>query len=233
MSAIKIYPKSLLSLLLSIVIILVSLNFIFFWLESNGIGSFRFNSLFYLNEESNIPTYFSGLNLLLASLISFFISKDHDLSKNTKPRFWKLLAIVFLFLSFDEVAMFHERIYRITLFFTENFGTSLVWYIPYGIFVVIGIIFLFRDFLSLDIKSKKIIAASGIIFISGAIGMEHFSNNCDMFMNIKCSQNILFALASLEESLEMVAICLFNFASVRLLSGKSNYINLKIIKPNI
>ena len=127
--------------------------------------------------------------------------------------------------------MFHERIYRITLFFSENFGTSLVWYIPYGIFVVIGIIFLFRDFLSLDIKSKKIIAASGIIFISGAIGMEHFSNNCDMFMNIKCSQNILFALASLEESLEMIGISLFNYALVRILSGKSEFIYFEINKP--
>lgn len=232
MNKIKIYPKSLLIFLLSNVFVLVSLNFVFFLLESKGIGSYRFNSLFYLNEESNIPTYFSGLNLLLASLLSFLLSKDYDSSKRTNPMFWILLTIVFIFLSFDEVAMFHERIYRITLFFTENFETPLVWYVPYGILTIGGVIFLLKDFLSLDISSKKIIAASGLIFISGAIGMEHFSNNCNAFMDTICSLNLLFVLASLEESLEMIGISLFNFALVRILSGKSKYINLEISKPN-
>ena len=212
--------------------ILVLFNVIFFWLETAGIGSYRFNSLFYLNEESNIPTYFSGLNLLFASIVTFILSQNHDLKVKTSPRFWKLLSLIFLFLSFDEVAMFHERIYRVTVLFAEYFNTPLVWYIPYSFLLGLIILILWKNYMLLETRTRIYIGASALIFVTGAIGMEHISNNCETIFKIECSQHMLFVLSSLEETLEMVGVCIFNFTVLKLLAGKYDHISLQIKQPN-
>jgi len=228
MIEIKFSVRKIFGFMVLCVIFLIFFNLIFFYLESKGIGSFRFNSLFYLNEESNIPTYFSGLNLFFASIITFCLGSRSDMSIKTTPMFWRILSIIFIFLSFDEVAMFHERIYRVTVLFTEYFNTPLVWYIPYSLLTLVVIFFLLKNFLRLDFQSQLYIGLSALIFLTGAIGMEHVSNNCASLLKINCSNFLLFMLSSVEETFEMISICLFNYAGLKLFSGKSNKIFLKI-----
>ena len=50
MVEIKFGVRKIFTLMLTIITLLVIFNLIFFWMETIGIGSFRFNSLFYLNE---------------------------------------------------------------------------------------------------------------------------------------------------------------------------------------
>ena len=228
MVEIKFGVRKIFTLMLTIITLLVIFNLIFFWMETIGIGSFRFNSLFYLNEESNIPTYFSGLNLLFASIITFILSLSNDLKIKTASIFWRLLSFIFLFLSFDEVAMFHERIYRITLLFAEFFNTPLVWFIPYSLLVVVVIIILWKNFILLGLKTKLYMGVSAFIFVTGAIGLEHISNNCESIFKIKCSKYLLFGLSSLEETFEMFSICLFNYTALKLFNGNYDYISLEI-----
>lgn len=228
----KFYSKKILSFMLFIVILILLSNVIFFWLESKGIGSFHFNSLFYVNEESNIPTYFSGLNLLFASIITFILGLRSGIPIKPAPVFWRLLSLLFLFLSFDEVAMFHERIYRVTVLFTEYFNTPLVWYVPYSFFAVVIIIILWKNFMHLDFYTKVYMGASAVIFLTGAIGLEHISNNCDSIFETKCTQFGLFGLSSLEETFEMISICLFNYAALKLFTGNFDYISVQIKRQN-
>ena len=223
-------PRKIIAFILLSIIALAFCNIIFFWLEVIGVGSFRFNSLFYLNEESNIPTYFSGLNLLLASIITYTLSLRRSPYAKASPAFWKLLSIIFLFLSFDEVAMFHERIYRVTVLFTDYFNTPLVWYVPYSLLVAITITSLWQNFTHLDSHTKAYMATSALIFLSGAIGLEHLSNNCDSTLDITCNQLILFGLSSLEETLEMLGVCLFNYAALNLLAEDSEQLIVHISK---
>lgn len=231
MLEIKCNSVKLIGFLIVTIALILFCNVLFFWLETIGVGSFRFNSLFYVNEESNIPTYFSSLNLLLASGISYAISLGRGSALKTTPAFWRLLSIIFLFLSFDEAAMFHERIYRVTVLFTEYFDTPLVWYIPYSLLAIVAIACLWKNFIRLALKVQLYFATSALIFLMGAIGMEHISNNCGSILGINCNQWLLFALTTLEETLEMVGICVFNYASLKILTEQFDYISIQLKIP--
>ena len=230
MIEIKFDAKKILVFMFSCVLILFFFNTIFFWLEIKGFGSFRFNSLFYLNEESNIPTYFSGLNLMFAAILTFILSLNRNNVTSVSTNFWRLLSIIFLFLSFDEVAMFHERIYRLTVLFTEYLNTPLVWYVPYSFLALFVIIILWKNFFRLDFKTKIYMGSSAIMFLMGSIIFEHISNNCESMFQIECGQLTLFWLSSIEEILEMFSICIFNYSVIRIF--EKNFDNLVLHKKN-
>jgi hypothetical protein len=63
-----------------------------------------------LNEEGNVPTYFTSMLLLLASTILALITLIKYKEKNSYKAKWMILAIVFLFLSMEEIAGFHEAV---------------------------------------------------------------------------------------------------------------------------
>ena len=107
--------------------------------------------------------------------------------------------------------MFHERIYPVSLFLLKIFNTPLVWYVPYAFFTLIIFVLLIKPFYNLSFKAKYLIGLSGLIYITGAIGLEHVGNNCEQLKLFDCGQIIINLIISLEEVLEMFAISIFNF----------------------
>jgi len=63
-----------------------------------------------VGEESNLPTWFSSIQLFMIGLVLATIAL-RDIERH-RPETWTLAAVplLFVFLSLDEVAMFHERI---------------------------------------------------------------------------------------------------------------------------
>ena len=61
--------------------------------------------LFDLDEENNIPTWFSSFLLLNNAFILYLIASQEN---TTHKKHWLLLAIGFLILAVDEVAGMHE-----------------------------------------------------------------------------------------------------------------------------
>lgn len=117
-------------------------------------------SFFNLDIESNLPTLYQGLKIILISFISFDL---FFLTKGKNKYFWLFLSFVFLFLGLDEVGQIHENIPTfLNEFFSKSsvqnpydyvnqFGyqstTWLPYYIPFilAFFVIVGI-FLIRFF---------------------------------------------------------------------------------------
>ncbi len=147
--------------------------------------------LFDLDEENNLPTWFSGFLLLNNSLVLFSYSQasgiDHRLH-------WRFLAVGFLVLSIDEVAGLHESFHS---------AIDINWAIPAGILVtLVGLTFI-PLLLSLKRRLAVMYVLSGSMYVCGAIGVELLSEDMD-------SDSLAYGFATAaEESLEMFGAWLF------------------------
>jgi hypothetical protein len=166
----------------------------------------RLDELFHLGKEANIPTWYSATLLLLASLLLFLIAGVKQNLNEMQWVGWFLLATIFLYLSADETALLHERI---AMYISSRFpGSPLMtfgWILP-GI-IAIGIIGLaYVPFLlALPAKTRRLIIASGVIYLGGAIVTEfaaipyEFGKTLDMGFAL---------LVALEELMEMCGVIL-------------------------
>lgn len=147
--------------------------------------------LFDLDEENNLPTWFSGFLLLNCAAVLFL---SQTVAETRLGWHWRLLAIGFLILSIDEVAGLHE---------TFHTSIDFNWAIPAAILVgIVGLAFV-PFLLALPRKLAVWFVVAGAIYVSGAIVVEWFSRDMD-----EDSLAYTFATA-LEESMEMLGAWLF------------------------
>lgn len=146
--------------------------------------------LFDLDEENNIPTWFSSF--LLLNNAFFFYLYARTVPTPTK-RYWLFLAGGLLLLACDEVAGLHE---------TLNTAIDMNWAIPGGILVLVVGIVLIPFLWSLRRGFALLLFLSGALYVSGAIVVELLSEDMD-------SDSSAYALAvALEEGLEMLGALL-------------------------
>ena len=67
-----------------------------------------FIPLFYVDLESNIPTWYSSFALLFAAALLAVITMDKIGKRDKYRRHWGALSLIFLLLSIDEISMIHE-----------------------------------------------------------------------------------------------------------------------------
>lgn len=148
-----------------------------------------FNNLFELEQEANVPTWFSTLLLFSVSLTSFLIYKSDQKTKTDSPwsSFWLIFSIVFCFLSLDEASELHEMI-------SSGFNFEWIWiYAPFGVMFFS----LCAYFLENIYKKKELtdhILGGMIIFALGII----VSEIVDSYVNLGRFETVL------EEGLEML-----------------------------
>ncbi len=147
--------------------------------------------LFDLDEENNLPTWFSSFLLLNNAFFLALVARASEIQDSLQ---WKLMSIGFFILSVDEVAGLHESF---------NSSIEMNWAIP-GAILVAGVAVAFIPFL---LRLRRGLAGrfilSGIIFVSGAIIVELLSEDLD-------SDSLVYMLAvAVEEGLEMLGAWLF------------------------
>jgi len=142
--------------------------------------------LFDLDEENNIPTWFSSFLLLNNAFFLYLYSCQVGLQKRVH---WSLLAAGFLLLALDEVAGLHE---------TFNSSIEMNWAIPGAILVLFVSVIFVPFLLSLPRRLALLFIIAGFLYISGAIIVELLSEDMD-------SDSLAYTFAvALEEGLEMV-----------------------------
>lgn len=68
---------------------------------------------FNLDKESNLPTWFAGFQLILLALASFVCFLEERLQDPRSRRaVWAIVSVIFLYMSFDELTVFHEGVLR-------------------------------------------------------------------------------------------------------------------------
>ncbi|HRO46632.1 hypothetical protein [Agriterribacter sp.] len=213
MSAV-IHSKRYINVLWACLLMVAVLNFGVITLYHNGllgtgIGRKLYN-LLYVDRESNLPSFFNTVLLLIAAALLFITFLLHKQRGNVKIKnYWLLLSLIFLFLSADESISIHE--YLTVILPQLGIGGSgfltFAWILPYALVTLLVGLYFMRFLLSLQKPVRTGFILSGIVYLCGVIGFEMIGGSIAEKQGLN---NITFALvASCEEIFEMAGIILF------------------------
>ena len=162
---------------------------------------------FNLNEEDNLPSLYSGLTLIFSSLLFCLIGLTRRSERESFSWHWLGLSVAFLFVAFDELFYFHERLDTLLRNKFHTHGVFFyAWIVPYSIITIaIGVAYL-RFFLALSKRYRILFFSSAALFFSGAVGVESLGG---AIADTKGVMNFTYiACATVEELLEMLGIAL-------------------------
>jgi hypothetical protein len=193
----------------SFVVVHVVLQIIRFATDNDGL--FGLLNAFSLGSDTSIPAYYSALIVLMCGVLASVIATGTARRSDPDLLHWIGLAAVFLFLSIDEMLAYHEKLAEPTRDALNTSGILFyAWVIPYG---AAGLVFLaaYVPFLRrLPPRTAKLFLLAGIVYVSGAIGLEMVGSN---ILESEGSRNVSFvAFQTIEECLEMTGIIIFIFA---------------------
>lgn len=212
-------PRRVTRYLVIVVLVLASLSllghFALYCLPDFPMRDF-FASKFALNEEQNFPTLYSSLALFCCSVLFWLIARLKLQPNRNDTRYWKGLAIVFVYLSLDELLGLHESFSKPLHKLGVDGVLHNAWVVPGVIAIFIFLMTFYKFFLTLPrfLKRSILIAiclwVGGVIFIETVGGYYKFLNG---------EGNIGYALiTTVEEVMEMLGI-------VVLIHGLLVYIN--------
>jgi len=160
-------------------------------------------------EESNFPTWFSSMLLVIAAYFAYKCS----ITAKTKERgrgMLQLLSLGLLGMSCDEVAMIHENMGEfVNRHFFKIANLKSEWVIllgPIVLFIIIVFVIKMSKYLKDSAKAKKFLVMGAFIYIFGAFILE-------ATLNVICQQEFQFKSLYkieyiLEEFLEMTGVVL-------------------------
>ena len=173
-------------------------------------------SLFDLNGEQNIPSWFSTMNLLNCFLLTLVMALAKKKAGEKFTFQWFVLALIFFFLSFDEAFAIHEELNAPLRSALGLGGVQLIpdytslfyyaWIIPYGIGTsLIGILYI--PFLRHLPRETRIgFLTAGALFVTGALILEAVEG---WIQSAGVHRLIYISFYTVEELMEMGGIILF------------------------
>jgi hypothetical protein len=169
-----------------------------------------FIRMFDINRESNVPTWFSSVELLLGAAGLAWIAHGCRALGRPFARHWGFLALVFAFLSMDEVAMVHDTISGMITARIDTGGVlRYAWVVPYGVAVLaLGACYL-RFFWHLPLRSRALFALAATLYVGGALGFEMISG---WWESHHAGGVASLTLTSIEETGEMLGSATFVYA---------------------
>ena len=192
----------------------------------------------YLGAEASLPAWFSSSVLLACAVMLALIARLARNGDGRRAGYWALLSLVFLFLSADESAQFHEltsTVFAGTMtWLAQQGGAALApfarsapryaWILPgVAVTAVIGLASL-RFLRSLPRRTALLFVAAGTLFVGGAVGFEAVGG---WYSGAYGADNPVFvAVMTVEETLEMVGASLFLYALVAYL--RDTYANISV-----
>jgi hypothetical protein len=186
--------------------------------------------LFDLDTEGNIPTLYSAFAIFFSASLLWVIAQLPRRERDGNRRYWLGLSFLMAFLALDEGARIHENLSDILEDYIEAEGfLYFLWVIPYGLAVLaIGAYFL-RFVLALPAQTRKLFIASGVIFLSGAIGIEVFgARAADLYGTTSFTYCVLYTF---EEFFEMTGIVLFIYGLLTHIAWEGEALSFTILAP--
>jgi hypothetical protein len=186
---------------------------------------------FDLDQEANVPTYFSSLILLISASLLAMIGTVKTQTKAAFAPHWKGLALLFFLMSVDETAVLHERLIHI---FQDWFKPTGFFYYGWVIaaipLVIIVAATYLRFFFHLSPKFKWGISLAAFLFLSGGLGMEMLSAWFAVTYGENNSADNM--LITLEESLELFAVIIFIYTFLVYIEENLKELRLKVVSSD-
>lgn len=201
---------------IAILLIIANIVMLFIYFLVHNPNKFDFVQMVDLDQESNLPTFFSSTILLIAGFLFYLLSK----SSIKEKKYWLGLSLIFVFLAFDESAQIHETLGDYTEKFVESNGYLYYpWVISYTILVmVLGIVYM-HFFWRMKSNIFWSFMGSAFMYLSGAIGFELLGAK---EASLHGSDTLIYCTYyTIEESLEMFGVIYLIWILLNLLSKKS------------
>ncbi len=221
---INISPRKIAKQLISIIFVLTVIHCLLLFIE-DGLDVTQVHTLrrfFDFELDSNVPTWYSSITLFISSLLLSLIA---IIKKRTKDYFalhWKFLAIIFTFLSLDEVAMLHEHSGKLVgvLFPVEFDGFLRFKWVLIGIPVTLVIALAYCKFIMhLPATIRNLVLLAGALYVGGALGLEMLAGHQQ---TVDMPSHIFYELlTTIEELCEKLGVMVFFYA---LLSYMNKYL---------
>lgn len=213
-------PRFILVILTGIILFLAGMHVLVYLCWYRDIcGSARgfhmtYGYLFDMGAEMNVPTWFSTVQLSLVALILLAAS----FAASGGRWGWRLLSVLFLYLSFDEASDMHG-------FWASRAGGIQVsdaadgfnWIIP-GVVVVATIALAFLPwFLRLPRRTRILFATAATIYVGGGLVFEGLGG---LTADEDFSDPLYLLISTIEETLEMFGISVMLYAVIDHLRGQ-------------
>jgi hypothetical protein len=179
-----------------------------------GVDRFQhFVRLFNISGEANVAVWYQATTLLCCALLLAFVARSAKALDAQYTRHWRGLALIFLYLSVDELAEIHEMMITPAQKTLQGRGFWYnAWFAPAGILVLlVGCVYL-RFLFHLPAATRMLFIVAGGGYLAGAVGFE--SVGC--FLQDYYPEQIIArgTAAMVEEVLEMGGVILFLYALV-------------------
>lgn len=202
--------KTLVALTVLVVIASSAIQIIHYATGRNYIVIHKMVSFLNVDLELNLPTFFSMLMLLFASVLLAVVTLIRHKQKSPYILHWAILSAGFGLMAFDEAFAFHERLIEPmrSLLGEQNLGILFfAWVVP-AFFLIAVLALVFVKFgLSLPTKTQFWFAVSAMLFLGGAVGFELLEG---VHAEVHGKDNFIYiAMATTEESLEMFGVIVF------------------------
>lgn len=133
----------------------------------------RAESLFNVDAESNVPTWFQGAVLLLCAGVLWTIATSVERDGGRYVRHWRVLALAFLYLSIDEVSRIHEIAIPVVRRQLDLGGVlHFAWFVAALPLVAIFALAYLRFLWHLPARTRWWIIGAGAAFVLAAAGLE-------------------------------------------------------------
>ncbi|TCJ13385.1 multidrug transporter [Flaviaesturariibacter flavus] len=195
-----------------ILFVLIAANLFVEFRQPPGAGDVRgWQRIFSLDGERNVPTAFNVFLLLFDAALLLLITRQVARGKRLKGLPWLILTVGFVVMAMDEAWTLHEELIGPI---RQRLGNKHLgvfynaWIIPgIAVALLVGLSYI-RFLAALPQRTRIGFIVSGIVYLSGALGMEAL----DGYYLETHGKNFYYSLSTmLEEGLEMSGLILFSY----------------------
>ena len=174
--------------------------------------------LFDVDVEGNVPTFFSVCLGLCSAALFALIALDAKNRGDRDAFYWTVLAVGFLFLSYDECFQVHEKMtgpMRAMLGGSDPANGAQLglmyysWVVPGLIGVFTVSLFFLKFMLRLPVATRRRMILAASLFLGGCIGMELINGSV---MESQGDSLLYNVLVMAEEGLEMTGMATLIYA---------------------
>ena len=211
-------PRRVVVTMLTIIVVLTALHIsqlvIFF--QVGDPDKFDFIEMLDFDYEANLPSFYSSAAILFCAALLWLISAYKRRERLPYRFHWLGLAVIFSLLGLDEAISLHEELgdfmEHLELFDASGY-LYFAWVVPYAIALSMFVLSYLKFVLALPRSTKLLFIVSGVLFVTGAMGIELISAN---EADSHGTDTILYsALYTAEELCEMFSIVIFCYALMR------------------
>lgn len=184
-----------------------------------------FVPLFDIDEEANVPSWFSSVLLLICAGLLWAHARHAQESSDPHRRGWAGLAGIFLFASLDETAAIHERVGAL-LKGVRGLHPSLyfAWVVPAIALLIVFALVYARFVFALPKPTRVRFIVAGVLYVGGAVGIEMLGGNHASRYGMKTPGFGLLTHA--EELCEMLGLVLFIYGLMR--SAEERFAEIRV-----